>query len=72
VYALWAGPKASALGDDQIFVTGTTPGFRARVDALAPAPAMGESLYQVDQHNAVRAYDEATRMPPTPSQAPGR
>jgi len=60
------------LRDDQIFVAGTTPGFRARVDATAPAPDMRESLYQVDQHNAVRAYDEGARAPASPSQAPVR
>lgn len=52
---------AATLHNGQIFVSGKTPGFRAQVDANAPAPDMRETVYQTDQHNLVRAYDEQNR-----------
>ena len=60
----------ATLRGDQIFVAGTTPGFRARVAANAPAPDMHDSVYQTDQHNLVRAYDEQARQPPVRVQSP--
>ncbi len=47
-----------AMRGDRIFVSGTTPGFRAEVSATAPAPDMQDSVYRTDQHNRVQAYDE--------------
>lgn len=60
----------ATLRGDQIFVAGTTPGFRAQVPANAPAPDMRDSVYQTDQHNLVRAYDEQARQPPVRVQSP--
>ncbi|MDR6673962.1 hypothetical protein [Xanthomonas sp. 1678] len=65
----------ATLHNDQIFVSGKTPGFRAQIDANAPAPDMRETVYQTDQHNLVRAYDEQHRTQPQAQQpqyaAPG-
>ncbi len=63
---------AVALRGDQIFVAGTTPGFRAQVDASAPAPDMRDTVYQTDQHNLVRAYEEQARPQQLLQQTPGR
>jgi hypothetical protein len=63
---------AVALRGDQIFVAGTTPGFRAQVDATAPAPDMRDTVYQTDQHNLVRAYEEQAQPQQLLQQAPGR
>lgn len=52
------------LCDDQIFVSGTTPGFRAQVDANAAAPDVRESVYQTNQHNVVQAYEQNTQAQP--------
>lgn len=60
----------ATLRGDQIFVAGTTPGFRAQVAANAPAPDMHDSVYQADQHNLVHAYDEQARQPPVRVQSP--
>ncbi|MBB5866600.1 hypothetical protein [Xanthomonas sp. 3058] len=61
----------AALRDDQIFVAGKTPGFRAQLDATMPAPEMRDSIYLADQHNAVRSYDQAAQSQVTPH-TPGR
>jgi hypothetical protein len=53
---------SAALHNDQIFVAGKTPGFRAQVDANAPAPALRESAYQAEQQHAVSTYDQAQRQ----------
>lgn len=63
---------AVALRGDQIFVAGTTPGFRAQVDANAAAPDMRDTVYQTDQHNLVRAYEEQAQPQQLLQQAPGR
>jgi hypothetical protein len=63
---------AVALRGDQIFVAGTTPGFRAQVDATAPAPDMRDTVYQTDQHNLVRAYEKQAQPQQILQQAPGR
>ena len=63
---------AVALRGDRIFVVGTTPGFRAQVDASAPAPDMRDTVYQTDQHNLVRAYEEQAQPQQLLQQAPGR
>lgn len=48
---------SAMLRDGQIFMVGKTPGFHARLDANAPAPDMQQSVYQTDQHNLTRAYE---------------
>ena len=48
---------SAMLRDGQIFIAGRTPGFHARLDANAPAPDMQQSVYQTDQHNLTRAYE---------------
>lgn len=63
---------AVTLRDDQIFVAGHTPGFRAQVDATAPAPDMRDSVYQANQHHAVRTYDESLQSQRTQQQSPAR
>jgi hypothetical protein len=64
----------ATLRDDQIFVAGKTPGFRVQVDATAPAHDMRESVYQTDQHNALRTYDQAaqSQVPQHQAPTPGR
>lgn len=64
---------SAVLRNDRIFVVGKTPGFRAIIDATAPAPDMRESVYRTDQHNLTRAYDEqAQQQARQPAQAYGR
>jgi hypothetical protein len=59
----------AVLRGDRIFVSGTTPGFRAEVSATAAAPDMRDTVYRTDQHNVVQAYDEQTRQQQAPVQA---
>jgi hypothetical protein len=59
----------AVLRGDRIFVSGTTPGFRAEVSATAAAPDMRDTVYRTDQHNVVQAYDEQARQQQAPVQA---
>jgi hypothetical protein len=65
---------SAMLRDGQIFMIGKTPGFHARLDADAPAPDMRQSVYQTDQHNLTRAYEnQAQSQPPqTQTYSPAR
>lgn len=49
--------RALLLGE-RIVISGVTPGTRAMVEAHAAAPDMQQSVYQADQHNALRAYEQ--------------
>lgn len=59
------------LMGNSIHLAGNTPGFRAQVDLSQPAPEMRDSVYQADQHNAVRSYDEQARQQQQPVQTRG-
>jgi len=59
---------SAMLRDGQIFMVGKTPGFHARLDANAPAPDMQQSVYQTDQHNLTRAYENQAQSQPQQAQ----
>lgn len=59
------------LVGDRIHVAGRTPGFRAEVDLTQPAPDMRETVYQTQQHDAARAYDDNARQQQPPAQVRG-
>lgn len=63
---------SAMLRDGQIFMVGKTPGFHARLDANAPAPDMQQSVYQTDQHNLTRAYENQAQSQPQPTQTYGQ
>lgn len=60
---------AVTLQEDQIFIAGRTPGFRAQVDAQTQAPPIRDSASQAEQQHAVQTYEQA--QPPTQGQARG-
>ena len=52
--------------DDRIWVTGTTPGFRARIDADSVPPPVQQSVHELEERSAHQAYGalvEEKRVP---------
>lgn len=59
-----------ALQDGQIFIAGSTPGFRAQVDAGKPATDMGGTVQQLDSHNRTEAYEQKQQQQQQQQQQP--